>query len=154
MRLDQVISNDLIFFFAAKNKEELLRKIILEFARRRNIPKQRASFLIEMLLSAEKISSTGLENGVALPHIFSDELKNPVAIVTISRRGVPFASIDGTPARIIVVVISPTKSAQDCFAILASLASILKHKPVRAALLEAKEPREVLSIIKANSEKC
>ena len=73
--------------------------------------------------------------------------------IAISKKGIPFQSRDGTLSRIIVLLIIPKRKVQIHIRTLAAVAAILNCEKTREALLIAKKPSEVMSIIKKEEEK-
>jgi len=109
--------------------------------------------ILEAILEREKLGSTGIGQGIAVPHTKTDQIENLVGAVGISNSGIAFDSLDGEPVNIIFLIIAPTKSIGLHLKALAKIARLLKNRTFRNALRNAKTPSEVLQIIKEDDEK-
>ena len=109
--------------------------------------------ILEAILEREKLGSTGIGQGIAVPHTKTDQIENLVGAVGISNSGISFDSLDGEPVNVIFLIIAPTKSIGLHLKALAKIARLLKNRTFRNALRNAKTPSEVLQIIKEDDEK-
>ena len=109
--------------------------------------------ILEAILEREKLGSTGIGQGIAVPHAKTDQIENLVGAVGISNSGISFDSLDGEPVNVIFLIIAPTKSIGLHLKALAKIARLLKNRTFRNALRNAKTPSEVIQIIKEDDEK-
>jgi len=109
--------------------------------------------ILETVLDREKLGSTGIGQGIAVPHAKTDQIENLVGAVGISDTGISFNSLDGEPVNIMFLIIAPTKSIGLHLKALAKIARLLKNRTFRNALRSAKTPAEVINIIKEDDEK-
>ena len=109
--------------------------------------------ILEAILEREKLGSTGIGQGIAVPHTKTDQIENLVGAVGISNSGISFDSLDGEPVNVIFLIIAPTKSIGLHLKALAKIARLLKNRTFRNALRNAKTPSEVIQIIKEDDEK-
>lgn len=101
----------------------------------------------------EQQSSTGIGEGVAIPHAKVEAVKTPAIAFGKSKAGVDYDSLDMQPAHLFFMIAAPATGAQTHLDALAKLSSVLMDESVRQALLEADSPEEVLAIInKADDE--
>ncbi len=98
------------------------------------------------VLARERKMSTGMEHGVALPHARTEAVSRLVCAVGISREGVDFESLDGAPARILVMTLVPPSVSTDYTRLAGAVMRALDREG-RTALLAAKSAREVLDIL-------
>jgi PTS system nitrogen regulatory IIA component len=98
--------------------------------------KDRAAAL-KAVLDREKKMSTGLQFGVAIPHCKTDTIENVSAVVGVKKDGVPFESLDGLPAQIIVLTISPLNKPGPHIQFLAEISKSLSSAAVRGQILDA-----------------
>jgi nitrogen PTS system EIIA component len=108
--------------------------------------------IVAALLEREKLGSTGIGQGVAIPHGKSNAVSDVVAALGISKKGVSFESLDGEPVYIIFVLISPPEHAATHLKILARISRLLKDKFFRQSIREAKTVEEVKKIIQEEDE--
>ena len=95
----------------------------------------------------EKLASTGIGDGVAIPHGRVAGLDHFVAALAIRPEGVPFDAIDGRPASIFFAVVGPEKAAGEHLKCLARIGRVLRDDAVRTRLLSATGPADALAIV-------
>ncbi|MFT4175245.1 MAG: PTS sugar transporter subunit IIA [Luteolibacter sp.] len=103
--------------------------------------------ILASLKAREELVSTGIGNGVAIPHTFSDELDKVVAIFGRSRQGIDFQSIDGEPVSLIILFIVPRKDYHMHLRTLAAIAKMFTNPEVRRQLLTVETRDEILAIL-------
>jgi nitrogen PTS system EIIA component len=103
--------------------------------------------VVASLLEREKLGSTGIGQGVAIPHAKSEAANHLVAALGISKRGVQFESLDGEPVYVIVLLVSSPDAAGQHLKALARISRLLKDKFFRQGLREAKSVDEIQKII-------
>ncbi len=91
----------------------------------------------EVLLERERLASTGVGSGVAIPHGRSDDFDELRAAVAVYPSGVDFEAVDGLPVQIIVGIIGPRSMPQKHLAALAGVSRVLRNQAVRAGLVSA-----------------
>ena len=101
------------------------------------------------VLSREAQGSTGLSDGLATPHAQNAAVKRAsISLITVPE-GVNFDSIDGKPARLLVLLAAPVKAGDEAMTEMGRLAVLLMNEEFRENLIKAKTPDEVLKIIDA-----
>lgn len=103
---------------------------------------------VQILLEREKLGSTGIGQGIAIPHAKTDQAKTVVAAFGLSRKGISFDSLDGDPVHIVFLLIAPPDAAATHLKALARISRMLKDKFFRQSLREAKTTDEVLRLIR------
>lgn len=98
------------------------------------------------LLEREKIISTCMQKGIALPHCRLDSLKDIVAAIGIKKSGYNFDSMDGRPTQIFVMCLSPKDSSEPHLQFIAELARVLMKKENTEAILSSITPEEVIEV--------
>ena len=106
-----------------------------------------AEAVYEVLLERERLASTGVGSGVAIPHGRSDELDELRAAVVICPDGVDFEAVDDLPVRIIVGIIGPRSMPQKHLAALAGVSRVLRDDAKRAALLAASDNAQAYRVL-------
>lgn len=102
---------------------------------------------LKAVVDREKKMSTGLQNGIAIPHGKTDTLDALVASIGISPQGIPFESLDGQPARIILLTVSPASRTGPHIQFLADISRVLHSDETRRRVLEAKTEDELLELL-------
>ena len=106
-----------------------------------------AKRLVESLLAREKLGSTGVGDGVAIPHCKVAGLSQVAASFGRSRQGVDFRSLDGKPTQLFVALFAPERAGAEHLQALARVSRILKRAPFRQALLDAPDAAALYALI-------
>jgi PTS system nitrogen regulatory IIA component len=93
----------------------------------------------DILLEREKLGSTGIGNGVAIPHGKMEELENIVLVVGRSLQGVDFDALDQEPCTIFFLVLAPENVAGTHLRLLAHISRLLKDPDFQESFMEARE---------------
>jgi PTS system nitrogen regulatory IIA component len=112
-----------------------------------------AGELLKVLVEREKLGSTGIGNGIAIPHGKLDGIASIALVFGKSRAGIAFDALDNKPVHLIFLLVAPSNSAGVHLKALARLSRILKDKNFRQALLDAPDARSLYTIIVAEDEK-
>lgn len=110
--------------------------------------KDRAAVL-KAVNDREARMSTGMQNGVAIPHGKTDSVDGLVAAFGISREGVDFGGLDGLPSRFFVMTVSPDSRTGPHIQFLAEVSRPLNDERTRQRLLAAKTREEALELLTA-----
>src|SRR5262249_44182782 len=106
------------------------------------------------LKERERQSSTGMQDGFAIPHSrMDDPIQTTLVSLAVLARGMDFDAIDGQPTRLVVCLITPRKQNREHLRVLAGIAQLFASADFRNALLAAKGPDEVLQVIRAEEER-
>jgi len=109
--------------------------------------------VIRVLLERERLGSTGIGDGVAIPHGKLKNLDRQLIAFGLSRRGVEFDAMDGKPARLFFLLIAPEDSIGVHLKTLARISKLLKAPLVRERLQAAADPLQIHAIIAEEEEK-
>lgn len=102
---------------------------------------------LEALKEREKLGSTGIGKGVAIPHAKTEFSKELVIAFGISKQGVNFNSVDDEKVNLFFAFASPLKNSQTYLKILARISRLIRNDEFREKLLGAKTSQEVLELI-------
>lgn len=153
MRLDQILKpgflNDDL---QAKTKTEVLTELSEMLIKNGlNIDQSR---IIEVLQQREKLGSTGIGDGIAIPHGKIADLDELIVAFGRSKGGVAFDSMDGKPAHLFFLVLAPENCTGLHLKVLAKVSKMLKAANFRKKLLEAKSKNDLYKIIIEQDEAC
>ena len=112
-----------------------------------------AEELFQVLLDREKLGSTGIGEGIAIPHGRLRKLKNFLISFGRSMNGVDFDSIDRKPSQLFFLVMAPENSAVDNLKLLGRIVTLLKDTSFKKRLMEAQSQKELFQIISEEDEK-
>ena len=130
----------------AETKDDLLKEMVLLLTNTGNV--RDWEMVLSDVLSREKIMSTGMEKGIAIPHAKSDGVIAPCVAVCVKKDGIDFGSIDKEPSKIFFMIVSPKKANSPHLQMLASISSIVRNKETLSKILEAKNSDEICKILK------
>ena len=99
--------------------------------------------ITQILVERERLATTGIGDGVAIPHGKLSGIDGICAAIGISRTGVPFDAVDGNTIHIFVALLAPQDSTGDHLKALARVSRLLKNPTFRSRLLESKTPTEI-----------
>lgn len=109
--------------------------------------------LVRVLMERERLGSTGIGEGIGIPHGKLKDLESLILGFGLSRKGVDFESMDGLPTHIFFLLITPENSTGIHLKLLARISKILKNEAFREKLLNAANSDEIYSIIMEEEEK-
>ena len=109
--------------------------------------------LLQVLLDREKLGSTGIGEGVAIPHGRLKKLKNFFISFGRSIKGVDFDSIDRKPSQLFFLVMAPENSAVDNLRLLSRMVTLFKGPTFKKRLMEAQSRNELFQIISEEDKK-
>ncbi len=100
------------------------------------------------IVSAREHSlSTGMEHGIALPHAASDRIDRRIAALATAPEGIPWDSLDGSPARLIILLISPRREFNIHVRTLAGISHLLNRNAFVESLVAAPDPEALHDLI-------
>jgi PTS system nitrogen regulatory IIA component len=112
-----------------------------------------AEEMLQVLLDREKLGSTGIGEGIAIPHGRLKKLKRFFISFGRSLKGVNFDSIDQKPSQLFFLVLAPENSAVENLKLLGRIVTLLKEPSFKKRLAEAPSQKELFRIISEEDEK-
>ncbi|MGA2588065.1 MAG: PTS sugar transporter subunit IIA [Candidatus Aminicenantales bacterium] len=110
--------------------------------------------IYENLLQRESLGSTAIGEGFALPHCKVSGLDEPVIVLAVSQKGVPFRAMDGKPARVFFLVVSSAENPGPNLRVLAAAARLIRgSRSLLKKMLKARTTRTLLDIVREEEEK-
>ncbi|MBP2687916.1 MAG: fructose transporter subunit [Deltaproteobacteria bacterium] len=149
--LDIVPPGAVVDGLRAVTKEGVLRELSEAVCRR--VPALSSDRLTAILMEREGLGSTGIGEGVAIPHGKVPGIDRLVAAFGRSREGVQFASIDGKPARLFFLILAPENSAGMHLKALARISRLLKDERFRGRLLAAEDAEGLSRVFREEDER-
>ena len=137
---------------AATAKRAAIEELIEFLERSGAVRREAREAVFEAVFGREDFMSTGMEDGIALPHGVTDAVDEEVAAIGISRTGIPFDSYDEQPAHIVILLLTPTLKALTRVRTLAEIARVASDSRVRAGLLKAPTAEAAVRLIEAASK--
>ena len=134
-------------------KEGVVRELVGLLVRAGSIKEKDVTKLVRTLLDREALGSTGIGQGVAIPHGKTDCVTQLVGAVGISRTGLNFDSLDGESTHIFFLLVAPEDSAGPHLKALARISRLLKERHFRESLLAAKEEKALMRILQDEDQR-
>ena len=104
------------------------------------------------ILKRESQGSTGMEEGIAIPHAKTNAVKTSTVAIGISKKGVDYESLDGEPSHIFFMIAASDTSANSHIEILSKITTLLLEDEIREGILQANSKEELLNILIDNME--
>ena len=130
------------------DRDSVLPELVNQIPQLANEPAARQT-LLRALQEREQLHSTGIGDGIALPHARNalvGLVDDPLIVFGRHAQGIPYDAIDGAPARLFFLLLAPTVTQH--LGILARLSRILRDPTLRQSLLGAESPQEVIALIR------
>ena len=145
MTLKKVITPDCVWVdLKADTKDGIIEEIIDRLVTAGKINDREAA--LEAVFAREGKMSTGMQNGVAIPHGKTDTVAGLTAAIGLNKDGVDFSSLDGQPATIFILTLSPVNHAGPHIQFLAEISHLISQPEDREKLLAATTHNEVYEI--------
>ena len=132
-------------------KEDILKELVDVLATVKDIGDKKS--IVRALIERENLGSTGIGQGIAIPHGKTDRVKELVAVLGISQKGVNFESLDGELVYIFFLLVAPKETAGPHLKALAQISRILRDSYFCELLRRCKTPDEVYELIRREEEK-
>lgn len=143
--MDFLCSEAMILDLKSQDKKSAITELVESLQKSKKIKK--AQEVIDAVLEREKLGSTGIGQGVAIPHGKTDSVPEQVGVLGISQKGVEFNSLDGEPVHLIFLLVGPVEVAGQHLKALARISRLFKDKFFRQNLKEAKSAADIVKII-------
>ncbi|WP_320170110.1 PTS sugar transporter subunit IIA [Maridesulfovibrio sp.] len=142
---DNLAKNLVIYELESSDKSGVLREMVSTLpAAGLDVDVDNA---IKVLNDREKLGTTGIGDGIAIPHGKLDCLEEIVVIVGRSGEGVDFEALDMQPCRIFFMVLAPEKGAGAHLKVLAQISRQLKDPAYRQAFIDTEDEQELFKLL-------
>jgi PTS system nitrogen regulatory IIA component len=121
----------------AKTKEAVLKELLQAALEAAAFPKKAAPTLLKKLGERELMGSTGIGNGVAVPHLKSEQVKTLTLVLGRAKKGIEFQAIDGRAAQILFLLAAPLDAAEDHLRCLRWISGLARNADFRRFFLDA-----------------
>jgi PTS system nitrogen regulatory IIA component len=143
--------DDIIPELAAVSKNEVIEELAAMLAGHHDgLDREQ---LLEKILEREKLGSTGIGDGIAIPHAKLKAVGNIMVAFGRSGRGVDFNALDGKPVHILFLLVARDENFGAHLKLLARISRILKNPSFRNRLMEAGDSQSIYQIIREQDER-
>ena len=148
MRLTELLNAQAITTrLRASTKREAIAELVSLLETAHGIDSQ--GEILDRVLHREGSMTTGIGNGIAIPHGKARMIYRPFAACGVAPVGIEFESLDGEPATLLILLVSPESAGALHVKVLANISRLLKESSVRQSLREATGPEAFLAILLA-----
>lgn len=152
MRITDILPESLVIpALTGQTKEAVLRELAEQLAAVH--PAVSAERLVEVLWERERLGSTAIGDGIAIPHGKLPGLKTVLAAFGRHPQGVDFQSLDGGPTKLFFLLVAPEDSVGLHLKALARVSRLLKEQSFRTGLMAATDRHSLYDIIRQEDEK-
>lgn len=136
----------LIAFFDVDTRDDAIHALV-EMLHKRGKVRDSQSFY-DAIIEREKIVSTGIGMGVAIPHAKLNSFRDFFIAIGILRKGLDWNALDGLPVRIVLVIGGPDDKQTEYLQILSGLTQLIKDDEIRKKMLTLNSPEDIIKLFK------
>ena len=143
--LKKLLTKDVIFLdLQADTKEGIIQELVENLVKAGRVQDKESALLA--IHEREKRMSTGMENGIAIPHGKTDSVDSLIVAVGRKAEGVDFNSIDHQNSKIFIMTLSPLSHTGPHLQFLAEISKLLRDVHSRQSFLKASTPEEIIRL--------
>jgi Kef-type K+ transport system membrane component KefB/mannitol/fructose-specific phosphotransferase system IIA component (Ntr-type) len=131
----------------SSSKEQVIEELVGLLVSSGQLSAPEAPKALKDVQEREELMSTGMQFGIALPHAKTDAVKNIVCALGVSKKGIDFKSLDGKPAHIFILILSPKDITGPHIRLMADISQLLMDKAIRDKILKASTREDIYRVI-------
>lgn len=148
MNFSELISPELVEVpLRAADKWEALRILAQVPVRAGRYPASMVPIVEQALVVREKSMTTGMQHGIAIPHAAVDGIDDLIGVLGLNAVGIPFETLDGEPARIVIGLVIPRAKKLAHIKTLAEIAKLLSRADVRDRLVRCTDAAQAVRVL-------
>jgi len=144
-KLSEMITKDRIVDIKGKSKQDVLKELVDVIAKAPEVTDKNDFYI--SIMKREKIMSTGIGIGLAVPHVKIDSVKDFVMAIGRTKEGIDFDSLDGKPVHLVIMIGANTEQRDDYLKVLAKISLLLKNADFREKLTHALTADEIMQLL-------
>ncbi len=144
---DFVVGEAILVDLQATGKDEAIREMVRSLNQAGRLAEADMDGVARAILGREELGSTGIGQGVAVPHTRHPTVNRLLGTVALSRHGVDFAALDGEPVQILFLLISPPNQPGDHLRALENISRHLKDERFVNYLRQAKSREAIVELL-------
>ncbi|MBN2714157.1 MAG: PTS sugar transporter subunit IIA [Planctomycetes bacterium] len=150
---DFVVNKAIVGDLVSTTKNEAIAEMTDALIASGAVSKDLRQGVLSALIDREKLGSTGIGQGIGIPHAKHPGIKSLIALVARSREGVEFASLDGEPVNIFFMMLSNQECATQHLEALAYVSKHLRDDIFRRFLIKARDAKEIAELLEEADQK-
>ena len=148
MRMSEFVIREAITAdLKAGQKDAVIREMVENLRLAGYFKSNESEDVVKAILKRELLSSTGIGDGVAIPHAKHPSVNQLIGTVAVAPGGVPFDSVDNEPVYVLVMLISPQERPSEHLRALEGVSRCLKDKNFVRSLRQATTPQQIWELI-------
>lgn len=152
MKISDILTEDFVVVgLDVSTKEDAINALVDIIAKSDKV--KNANKVREAVFEREKIMTTGVGKGFAVPHGKTDAVTDIVAAFAVTKKPIDYESLDGEPVRLIFLIVGRDNMVGPHIKLLSRVSKLMNDNNFRGKLLNAKTPREVVELFKTEEEK-
>lgn len=149
MRLMEfLVEEAIICDLKSRDKSGALKEMVEALRAAQKIPSKDMESILEALAKREKLGSTGIGGGVAVPHTKHNSINRLMGLLARSKVGIEFDALDGEPVHLLFLLLSPSESSSSHLAALERIATLIRDNDFRRFISMAHSKKEMIEILK------
>lgn len=154
MSFSELLPNDsIVFDLQATSRDDALQEILTKVNENGHLKEGTFDEILAKLVEREELGSTGVGNGIAVPHTKYESFDSPLLCIARSSKGVSFGALDGEPVHLFFMLLSPDKNATDHLKALTFISTALRDEFFCKFLKNASSQEDMLETIQEMDEK-
>jgi len=153
VNIEQYLAEDLVCLDLKAHTHRELFKEMLHYVERKGYLTE-PDHAEKLLLKRERLSSTGIKGGFAIPHAYLDQIQGSLLVIGLSKRGVDFQTGDREPVHVIFLLLGPARQQGLHIRLLACLSRIVSSENLCENLLQATSAKQVIALLKQTPVNC
>jgi fructose-specific phosphotransferase system IIA component len=152
VRISDILTEDFVVVgLDVSTKEDAINALVDIIAKSDKV--KNANKVREAVFEREKIMTTGVGKGFAVPHGKTDAVTDIVAAFAVTKKPIDYESLDGEPVRLIFLIVGRDNMVGPHIKLLSRVSKLMNDNNFREKLLNAKTPKEVVELFKTEEEK-
>ena len=148
MGLTEALKREFCFYpIKGDDKQTVLDNLISRFVSEYGCDEDEEAEIRKAVFDREELCSTGLENGIAIPHAKLDSFKQTVVALGVGEKDIDYGSSDGSKTGIYFLVLGSAANPSDHVMVLAQIAKLAKSTALLKAIRNAKSGKEIADLV-------
>jgi mannitol/fructose-specific phosphotransferase system IIA component (Ntr-type) len=150
--LSQVFRENSVVYLEKRGKTEVIKECVEHLVKTGRMRETRVEKAVKTIVDREKIGTTGIGEGIAVPHAELEFLKSFLGVIGVSRRGVDYKALDGNPVHYIFLFLTPTGRREEHMELLRDIVKFVRKGNYLRFLQNADSPAEIHDLIREMEE--
>ncbi len=149
MKMSEVVgSNQIVHKLEGDKKEDVIKSLVALLEKGKKISEDDAAKVYRALLARERLGSTGIGRGVAVPHAKVDGVAKPIGAMALLAQPMDFAAIDGGPVDVVMLFLFPKEDPGAHLKVMGHVSGILRSTPFSQYARATKDRKALVELVK------